>query len=331
MKTNRQWMLLAVVFLVGIALGAGITWTIEIFSGPQFDIVEGYTTNVDLDGEAIGLALEPGGQGVGYQIAGAWWREKDGPWHTHGPTCLEPLTNGQKVRLGVVHLETSEAPRADAVVWLECVGRATSSESTPETTQPYGEAQSLVDLAQADLERRLGVGIDEIAVQSVEATEFSDTSLGVPVPGKMYAQVITPGYVIELAVEDTVHEYHGAGDRVVLVPDEGETFKGSITIKGVEVTTGEWIIVHGYSTLLDGTCLGTELWADGEPQTWWPGDTCVPVQKGAWQLSVRLGQDSAPAELDATAQYMVRAYQQGGPNIVSVFPFDLAGPPTPKP
>jgi hypothetical protein len=117
----------------------------------------------------------------------------------------------------------------------------------------------------------------------------------------------------------------------MLVPDEGETSKGSITIEGVQVMAGERISVRGRSRLPDGTCLGTELWADGELQTWWPGDTCVPVQDRAWQLSVRLGQDGAPAELDATAQYMVRAYQQNGPNIVFVFPFDLAAPPTPSP
>jgi hypothetical protein len=233
MKTSKQWILLVVVFLVGIAVGAGITWAVGVFSGPQFKIVEGYTTNVDLDGEAIGLAEQPGGPGVGYQIAGAWWREQDGPWHTHGPTCLEPLTSGQKVRLGVVHFKTSEAPRGNAVVWLECVGRVASN--------------------------------------------------------------------------------------------------GSIAVEGVQVTAGERIIVHGRSTLPNGTCLGTELWADGELQTWWPGDTCVPVQDGAWRLSVPLGQDGAPAGLDASAQYMVRAYQQNGPNIVSVFPFDLTGPPTPNP
>jgi hypothetical protein len=121
MKTNKQWILLAVAFLVGIALGAGITWAIGVSSRPRFEIVEGYTTAVNADGEAIGLATEPGGPGAGYQIAGAWWREKDGPWHTHGPTCLEPLTSGQKVRLGVVQLAASEGPRANAVVWLVCL------------------------------------------------------------------------------------------------------------------------------------------------------------------------------------------------------------------
>lgn len=218
------------------------------------------------------------------------------------------------------------------ITLLTLVGCTTASEPTLEATQQlYGEAQSLVDLAKADLGERLGVGADEIAVRSAEATEFPDASLGVPEPGKMYAQVITPGYVIKLAVEGAVYRYRGTGDRVVLVPDEGETSKGSITIEGVQVMAGERISVRGRSTLPDGTCLGTELWADGELQTWWPGDTCVPVQDWAWQLSVSLGQDGAPAELDATAQYMVRAYQQNGPNIVSVFPFDLAAPPTPNP
>jgi len=241
-KTSKQWILLAVACLVGIAFGAGITRVIGVFSVPRFEIVEGYTTNVDLDGEAIGLAPEPGGRGVGYQVAGAWWREKDGPWHTHGPTCLEPLSSGQKVRLGVVHLESSEAPRANAVVWLECVGYATSSEPTPEITH-----------------------------------------------------------------------------------------KGSITVEEVQVTAGEQIVVHGRSTLPDGTCLGSELWADGELQAWWPGDACVAVENGAWQTVVRLGTGEVPAELDRSAQYMLRVFQQNGPNIVAVFAFDLVGSPTPEP
>jgi hypothetical protein len=81
-----------------------------------------------------------------------------------------------------------------------------------------GEAQPLVDLSIADLAKRLGVGPDEITVQSVEATEFPNASLGVLEPGKVYAQVITPGYIIRLAVNGTVYEYHGSGDYVVFAP-----------------------------------------------------------------------------------------------------------------
>jgi hypothetical protein len=110
-----------------------------------------------------------------------------------------------------------------------------------------------------------------------------------------------------------------------------DTRPNRITIEGVQVTAGKQIVVHGRSTLPEGTCLGSELWADGELQAWWPGEACLPVQSGAWQMRVLLGSGEVPAELDAAAQYMLRVYQQNGPDIVSVFAFDLAGPPMPEP
>ncbi|MBM4467889.1 MAG: hypothetical protein FJ014_20460 [Chloroflexi bacterium] len=106
------------------------------------------------------------------------------------------------------------------IALLAPVGCTASPQPTPKATPPYGEAQPLVDLAKTDLQERLGVSFDKIAVQSVEATEFPDTSLGVPEPGHMYAQVITPGYVIELVVDGTLYTYHGSGERVVFVPNQ---------------------------------------------------------------------------------------------------------------
>ena len=77
----------------------------------------------------------------------------------------------------------------------------------------------VVALARADLAQKQGIDADSIFVQSVEETEFSDASLGVPEPGVMYAQVVTPGYVIRLIAGGKVYRYHVSGDRVVLVPD----------------------------------------------------------------------------------------------------------------
>lgn len=82
------------------------------------------------------------------------------------------------------------------------------------------ESQILVNLARANLRERLCVSRDEITVESVESVEFPDTSLGVPEPGQMYSQVITPGYVIRLAAAGELYEYHGSGNRVVFAPDE---------------------------------------------------------------------------------------------------------------
>jgi hypothetical protein len=48
-------------------------------------------------------------------------------------------------------------------------------------------------------------------------------------------------------------------------------------------------------------------------------------------MVVRLGEDAVPEELDRSAQYMLRVFQHNGPNIVGVFAFDLAGPPTAEP
>jgi len=205
------------------------------------------------------------------------------------------------------------------------------TEAALEACAPPAEAASdsaapLVALAKADLAQHLGLHANQIEIQSVTPKQFPDASLGVPEPGKVYAQVITPGYVIRLVVNGTVYEYHGSGERVVAVPDndKGQPLTGRITIEGVEVTDAQ-VIVRGQSTLPDGTCLGTELWADGALQTWWPVDACAAIRQGAWELVVPLG---AGQVLEPGVQYMVRAYQPGGPSIVATFPFDLDGPPS---
>ncbi|NIV34620.1 MAG: hypothetical protein GWN58_35740 [Anaerolineae bacterium] len=200
---------------------------------------------------------------------------------------------------------------------------------TPEDSREYGARQLPVDLARVNLAQRLGIDTEAITAQSVEETEFPDASLGVPEPGQMYAQVLTPGYSIKLVVEGQSYEYRASDKRLVFVPRQELAPQGDITIEGVQVTEGEGIAVHGQSTLPDDSCLGSELWADGELQAWWPGETCVQVQNGMWQMNVRLESDGAPAELDPSVQYMLRVYQQNGPGIVSVFAFDLAGPPVP--
>ena len=79
----------------------------------------------------------------------------------------------------------------------------------------------LVEQAVSDLSERLEVDLEEIEVKSVEAAEFSDASLGVPEPGKTYAQVITPGYIIQLEIEGKTYRYHASQSRVVFVPEEG--------------------------------------------------------------------------------------------------------------
>jgi hypothetical protein len=66
----------------------------------------------------------------------------------------------------------------------------------------------LVDMAKADLAQRTGVSVAQIQTVRVEAVDWPDASLGCPQPGKMYAQVITPGYQIVLSIPDKEYDYH---------------------------------------------------------------------------------------------------------------------------
>jgi len=106
-----MWIGRVVCLLVGLIVGSDLTWLVRGTHRATFEVIGGSTTAVSQDGRAIGLGSEPGSSGVGYQIEGAWWREEGGSWHTRGPTCLEPLQEGQQVRLGVVHLRRTSSPR----------------------------------------------------------------------------------------------------------------------------------------------------------------------------------------------------------------------------
>lgn len=121
MKASTKFGL--IMLFTGIAIGATITWALGPLSDARVHVLEGYAF-VNYDGTAIGFSEDPMAAGKGYDIEGIWWRENDGPWNApnnKSPTCLKPLTDNQKVRLGVVKVSpTQEAPGGEVVVWMEC-------------------------------------------------------------------------------------------------------------------------------------------------------------------------------------------------------------------
>ncbi len=63
----------------------------------------------------------------------------------------------------------------------------------------------------------------QVTVQTMEAQEWRDASLGCPREGMMYAQVITPGYLLVMTVDDRTFEFHtDRGENVVLCTIDGE-------------------------------------------------------------------------------------------------------------
>ena len=64
--------------LIGLAIGISIGWTIGLANGSRIKVVEGDVW-VNEEGTAIGLSPDSEAPGIGHIVAGAMWREQDGP------------------------------------------------------------------------------------------------------------------------------------------------------------------------------------------------------------------------------------------------------------
>lgn len=89
-------------------------------------------------------------------------------------------------------------------------------ETVGEAMKPIPEVPyiaKLVQQAQQDLARRLGVPGESIEFLEFEEVVWPDSSLGCPQPGIAYTQVMVDGYRILLQHEGKVYAYHGGGER----------------------------------------------------------------------------------------------------------------------
>jgi len=66
----------------------------------------------------------------------------------------------------------------------------------------------LIDRAKAEVASSARSSVESVQVVSVESVDWSDSSLGCPQAGMMYAQVITPGYKIVLETGGRTYEFH---------------------------------------------------------------------------------------------------------------------------
>ncbi len=129
------------------------------------------------------------------------------------------------------------------------VTESTSPLDTPSVGEPAGQgptipsgAEEVTSLVQQDLAERLGIAQDEIRIVEVKAVEWPDASLGCPQPGKMYAQVITPGYEIVLSAGGREYAYHTGGNNLILC-ENGEPSMGKSEETSETLTPQETALV----------------------------------------------------------------------------------------
>jgi len=75
-------------------------------------------------------------------------------------------------------------------------------------------------MAVTKLSAQSGISAADVVLVSAEKVTWGDTSLGLPAPGMMYAQVVVPGYKITLQAGGNSYVYHAGwqGQRWTVLP-----------------------------------------------------------------------------------------------------------------
>jgi hypothetical protein len=101
------------------------------------------------------------------------------------------------------------------VVTLGVLACAAAMTTAPGITAPAGPPA--LEAVLADAAKRTGTDARNVQVVKTEPKDWPNTGLGCPRPGEMHAQVITPGWLIEVRSGERVLEYHtDTRDRFVL-------------------------------------------------------------------------------------------------------------------
>lgn len=72
--------------------------------------------------------------------------------------------------------------------------------------------EPLIQMAKADLAKRLGIPEAEIEVMEARAVVWPDAGLGCPQPGMSYIQIPFDGGLIVLEVDGQEYNYHTGGN-----------------------------------------------------------------------------------------------------------------------
>lgn len=75
--------------------------------------------------------------------------------------------------------------------------------------------EGLIEKAKEDLAQRLTISISDIVLVDAKEVTWSDASLGCPQPDMLYAQVLTPGYLVKLKYDVRDFEYHAGKDKAL--------------------------------------------------------------------------------------------------------------------
>jgi hypothetical protein len=125
---------------------------------------------------------------------------------------VQPISQPEAIIERVQSGESSPLPKPKSTPALTVTSPQGKEKITPSPMaseiKPPDATEPVVQVAQSDLARRLGLATEAIYLVSIEEAKWSDASLGCPEPGIMYAPTVTPGFLVVLQAADKVYEYH---------------------------------------------------------------------------------------------------------------------------
>jgi hypothetical protein len=179
-----------------------------------------------------------------------------------------------------------------------------SATTAPDQTPDAGnDSDAITAAATAFLAGELGVAEDEIEVVSAEATEFSDSCLGLGGPAESCLQAITPGWVVMLNAAGEEYEVHtdetGAQLRLAVeVPEEdgaGDTAAAAaqeFLANQLGVALGDVQVISTEHTEFSDGCLGLGG----------PDESCLQAITPGWIVMLDVTGQSYEAHTDETGQ-----------------------------
>ncbi len=125
------------------------------------------------------------------------------------------LVSGSMIMAGCQAVPVNTGP-SEEIIPTEVFAPASPTQGENQMTPSDPGLQGLLEKAKTDLAQRLSVLPEEIAIVQATSVTWPDGSLGCPQEGMVYAQVLTPGYLIRLQSGDQKFEYHASrGTEVV--------------------------------------------------------------------------------------------------------------------
>ncbi len=143
---------------------------------------------------------------------------------------------------------------------------ATIGQNPQPTSKPgqKGAAEDylqILELVVRDLSLRTGAHLNDIQVLSIQERDWPNAGLGCEDPSLMYAQVITPGYLIILEYQGSTYQYHTNQERAFWLCEDGKPQLPRIPVDPDEIQDGiPWMPVDPVPTVDPGDTI-----ADPDP------------------------------------------------------------------